>query len=214
MAVKILPPIEYLRECFDLNEETGELTWKVRPEKHFKRKQDALSWNMRLPGKTVGTKNKTDRVITQLNGKKIKTHRIVYKLVNGHDPEADIDHQDKQNTNNRPRNLRLASKSQNMSNSRRSCGVIPYRGVTKRYKDKERFNAGIWIKRAFYYMGPWSLPEEAHAAYCIAKLHFRKEFADFGPNSSFTNFPLTTEFINKIRVYITKAKLKMRLNSE
>jgi hypothetical protein len=33
--VKNLPSIEYLRECFEVDFETGVLRWKVRPVSHF-----------------------------------------------------------------------------------------------------------------------------------------------------------------------------------
>ena len=47
-------PIGFLRECFDLDVETGVLTWRVRPREHF---STASSWKMRnkrFAGKQTG----------------------------------------------------------------------------------------------------------------------------------------------------------------
>ncbi len=69
-----------------------------------------------------------------------KEHRIIWKIVTGHDPECIIDHKDKDPSNNRWDNLREANWMQNAHNARKKCnGKHKYKGV--------RFvkARGVWV---------------------------------------------------------------------
>jgi hypothetical protein len=44
----------YLFECFEYNQESGEVRWKARPEHHFKSKSDQKSWNSRYANTVPG----------------------------------------------------------------------------------------------------------------------------------------------------------------
>ena len=50
-----LPSLAYLNECFDYCEDTGRLTWKVRPAAHFTARKTWIMWNTRWPGKAAGS---------------------------------------------------------------------------------------------------------------------------------------------------------------
>ena len=82
---KVLPSVEYLRECFDYDPESGELRWKERPLAHFCGVQVRRLWNARYAGKPVGyldpTRANHGRVI--INNEKYGTYRVVWKLVTG-----------------------------------------------------------------------------------------------------------------------------------
>jgi hypothetical protein len=66
--IRELPSVEYLNECFSLNEETGILYWKNRPIKHFNYDKSIYNnWNSRFPGKIAGSRQD-----------KIKEYRRIY----------------------------------------------------------------------------------------------------------------------------------------
>ncbi|EKF16891.1 HNH endonuclease, partial [Nitratireductor pacificus pht-3B] len=51
------PTVETLRELLVYDPETGILTWKVRPRRHFKTDGAWKGWNARYAGKLAGTPN-------------------------------------------------------------------------------------------------------------------------------------------------------------
>ena len=42
--------LEFMLECFDLNVDTGILSWRFRPRHHFKSDHAMRSWNTRYAG--------------------------------------------------------------------------------------------------------------------------------------------------------------------
>ena len=50
MANTPLPPLEFLRECFDYDPETGAFRWRRRPARHFSDPDTAQQWNARYAG--------------------------------------------------------------------------------------------------------------------------------------------------------------------
>ena len=82
------------------------------------------------------------------------------------------DHKDHDGLNNRRKNLRPATRSQNCANSRQQSGVSGFRGVGIDRK------AGRWIaKISGQHIGAFNTPEEAARAYDSAAGEFFGEFA-------------------------------------
>lgn len=76
-----------------------------------------------------------------------------------------IDHIDRNGLNNRRCNLRPATQSQNTANARMWCNnTSGYRGVTYD-KAKRSWQAGIKRNQRFIFLGRYSTPEKAAAAY-------------------------------------------------
>ncbi len=48
MKVIPLPPVEFLKECFSLEEPEGNLKWNVRPRSHFKSDHVWKMWNSKF----------------------------------------------------------------------------------------------------------------------------------------------------------------------
>ncbi len=105
-------------------------------------------------------------------------HRVIMERVAGRpllNSEC-IDHIDGDGFNNRRSNLRIASQSQNMANSRLSkANRSGFKGV---YRYGHKWRACLSGKN----LGSFLTPEEAHAAYCAAALEKYGEFANFGDN--------------------------------
>jgi hypothetical protein len=104
---KPLPPVERLREVFEVDE-SGQLKWKKRPH--------AKCWNIDIGGIAGSTKEDGYWRVT-LDGSHYYCHRIVWKMFTGVDPgELEVDHVNKNRSDNRICNLRLVTTRQNSFN--------------------------------------------------------------------------------------------------
>jgi len=102
---KPLPPIEQLRELLDYDPESGVLRWRV-------------SKSNVCAGHEVRTQTK-GYIVVRVCGCAYRAHRICYYMGTGIDPgEYEIDHIDRNPSNNRLANLRLADRALNSCNQR------------------------------------------------------------------------------------------------
>ena len=93
-------PISVLNECFDLDSETGLLTWRWRAGI-----LDRI--NRRHAGKlTAMTANNNGYRRVKIDGLRLFAHRVVYAMHTGEWPNGEIDHIDGNTENNSPSNLR------------------------------------------------------------------------------------------------------------
>ena len=99
--------LSYLRSIISYDPATGHLTWLV------KRNSRGQVVN---PGKFAGSYGLRSRVEVRIDGKLYLAHRLAWFLVTGSWPESDIDHIDRDSSNNRWNNLRLATMTQNHGN--------------------------------------------------------------------------------------------------
>ena len=77
----------------------------------------------------------------QENGKQVYCHRRVWELAYGPIPEdVTVDHINRNGLDNRPENLRLATKTQQIRNRKASWGEVPYKWV-QRGTARERYRA-------------------------------------------------------------------------
>lgn len=117
--VKELPTQEYLQECFDYDESTGELTWKERPLYHFKNKTAMESFNAKRKDNKKAFRidfEKKSYCTSTICGITTSTHRIIWKLVTGKEPKGQIDHINRNESDNRFSNLRDVTVSENQHN--------------------------------------------------------------------------------------------------
>ena len=87
----ILPTQQYLQECFDYNEEVGQLLWKHRPLHHFDSVDRYLKWNNSHPGKIAYKIRKNRKTVeTYIEGIDYLTRKIIWKLIYGEDVDRII----------------------------------------------------------------------------------------------------------------------------
>lgn len=168
---KPLPSADYLRECFIYEAETGVLTWRERPWEHFATVRAWSAWNNKFAGTTagwIGDKKGYHRVTVDCCD--YKATRLIWKWVTGEDPPSQIDHKDRNCTNNSWSNLRPATGREQSYNRVRKdnktgfCGVVPH-GL--KFRATIMWNGVVWSSSYF------DTPEEASLAYeeMARKLH-------------------------------------------
>lgn len=178
MAIKPLPPVEFLRECFSYDPETGALRWRRRPFKHFINEHRANNWNAKYAEGSGVRHGRYFAFTVNYEGRAVRlfAHRVIFKIMTGRDPAEQIDHANGDGSDNRWVNLREATRAQNMRNQFRSRllprGVIAVGG---------KFVAQVTQGRKTKYLGRHDTPAEAHAAYAAFVQPRYGEFFNAGP---------------------------------
>lgn len=173
--MKILPPTSYLHECFSYNLETGVLTWRRRPPKHFKSIATYNRWNGHYTGKVAGANQNRGYRHVGIDDSFWLMHRIIWKMMTGYDPTNTIDHKDGNKSNNRWDNLREATVSeQNWNSAIQGNSTTGRRGVSKSRKGKYR--AYITVDGKQKWIGVFKTIEDAGNARDIVARELAGEF--------------------------------------
>lgn len=131
------PDQQLLQASLDYDPQTGLLVWKRRPEFTFnptlKRTASHLAnaFNATYAGKPAFTAIAKNLYLKgAFNAQNYYAHRIIYKMVTGHDP-LDVDHDDGNRQNNKWGNLFSKSRGDNLKNRRLSSNnTSGYHGVS------------------------------------------------------------------------------------
>jgi len=171
-----LPSVEYLKECFIYDSESGLLTWKKRPLHHFKNSHGMNTFNSKYSGSVCKSSHICGYITMSISSKKYLAHRVIWKLMTGDDANDFIDHIDGNKKNNSFSNLRLASKQQNAYNCKRSCkNKTGFKGVSFD-SQRNKYYACINIRGKTISLGRHITPELAHEAYVKAAKHIHGNF--------------------------------------
>lgn len=145
-----MPPIERVRNVVTYIPETGEFIWNM-----------TLS-NSAIAGSYAGSLNSKGYVHIKIDGRQYKAHRLAWFYIFGTDPaDSEIDHIDRNKSNNAIGNLRLASRKQNNENinvPRNSTSGV--RGVSYQKKDK-LWTAYIYHNKKRIHLGSFKSLEGA-----------------------------------------------------
>lgn len=119
MDRKAIPEQKLLLELLSYDPETGLLTWKTRSEEfgaaHGFTKQSIRMWNALYSGKVAETRLRHGYVGVTIFGETYFAHRVIWKMVNGVDPNH-VDHGNGRKADNRLINLSDVTASGNQKN--------------------------------------------------------------------------------------------------
>jgi hypothetical protein len=172
-------PIEYLRECFELDAENGRLFWKERPREHFSTERRWKIWNTRYSGtEALTTRHShgyfTGSLTVEGTTHHVYRHRVIYAMY--HDVWPDyVDHINNDVTDNCIHNLRSATKAQNQQNQKRKATNTS--GVKGVYVDRGYYRARIYVENKPINLGYFHDLSAAAAAYAAAAHKYHGEFA-------------------------------------
>lgn len=148
-----------LREFLNYDPETGVFTW-------------ARDCGRRKAGAVTGCHDKANNYVRiSFIGKLYWAHRLAFLHMTGRWPE-EVDHIDRNGTNNAWGNLREADRSGNQANRRSSSSLG--RGVVRKGR---RFRASMTYRGKRVYLGTYDTPEDAARAYAEAARASHGEFA-------------------------------------
>jgi hypothetical protein len=163
---------EYLRECLDYNPASGEIRWRVRPRGHFKTDARWRQFNTRFAGKIAGAAWDGYRKIS-IDGRLNYAHRIIWAMQTDAWPIDDIDHINRNRSDNVWSNLRAATRQQNIWNSGIKAGRDLPMGVQPK---RGRYSARCVHNGKPTHLGTFDTPEAAGAAYLAFARSCREEF--------------------------------------
>ncbi len=154
---------EEVSEWISYNPKTGQLHWNKPPSKSVK------------PGQPITNITSSGHVQFMLNGRRVAGHRAAWLLTYGEWPKGQIDHINRDPSDNRIENLRLASHSQNVANRARRDG----QGVVFCPRSKSRpYRAFIGHDGKRIELGYFETKEEAAAAYLGAAIALKGAYFD------------------------------------
>jgi len=130
-------------------------------------------WNWRATSGTHTTyAGRSERYGGKGKQKGFQMHRILIRAPQG----FHVDHKNGNGLDNRKANLRLVTVSQNARNARPQVNKTSiYKGVHWS-KAKAKWRSMINLNGKRHYLGYFTAPEEAHAAYCQASARLHGEF--------------------------------------
>ena len=160
---------ETARELLDYDPETGLFTWKERPLKYFRTEGYQRRWNDRYVGQPAFTTKTTGGYLQgYIFDKKWFAHRVAWLITHGDWPTHEIDHRDRDPSNNKLKNLRDVFASVNVIN--RGMNKNNTTGVVGVYRKRKKYMASIYRNGATHRTGPFETLQEAANA--------RKELED------------------------------------
>ena len=160
--MKAYPPLETIKSILDYDPDTGIFRWKVAPNKRIKK------------GQIASNKSCNGYIRISYQNQMYLAHRLAWFIYYGYLPKQ-LDHINRNKSDNRIYNLRKCNGSQNNINS------LPYKN--RKYKgiyfEKRcgKYQAQIQHNYKRYFLGRFDTPEAAARAYNAKALELFGEFA-------------------------------------
>ena len=144
--------VEKLKEVLSYEPTTGEFIWLVKSRS-------------KEVGSTAGTLDHSGYIHITINRRIYQAHRLAWLHTHGTWPVEHIDHDDGVKSNNRLKNLREATRSQNQFNTGLSVvNTSGFKGVSWD-KNRDKFSAKIRLNGKKIFLGYHATAELASAAY-------------------------------------------------
>ena len=161
-----LPSLDLLNSLFTYDPDTGLL-------------KNRISRGRAKAGEIAGRVNKNGYLQVRINYVAFYTSRIVWKMATGADPlDKEIDHINGNRQDNRIKNLRVASRAENLANKPKYSGDFSLPKGVYRSATKNKYCACIKVNGKTRYLGTFSSPELAGKAFEDASRGIFKEYTN------------------------------------
>lgn len=129
-----------------------------------------------VAGEEVSFENDDGYIIVTVGGARLRAHRLAWVWMTGRWPDQDIDHENRDRSDNKFLNLREATRSQNLQNARlRDSNKTGHKGVHY-CRQRKKFVAQIKVNKKTVCLGRFLLLEEAVAVRVAAEKEHYGEF--------------------------------------
>ena len=166
---KIIVTQNLVRELLNYDPETGIFTWRYRDRKYCVSDKSQKVFNANFAGKIAGGFSDDGYINIKILGRLFLAHRLAYLYMTGNFPATEIDHKDRNRSNNAFENLRAVSREVNLQNTFNPLpsNKLQIRGV--RQVRGKKFVARIRANNECYHLGHFDTADEAFVAYLAAK---------------------------------------------
>lgn len=165
--------VKIARRLYSYEPKSGVLFWRVDRIAHLRNHSTFAA----RKGDVAGWLGKTGYRYAILCGRKRKSTWIIWAIVHGRFPKNQIDHRNRVRDDDRLRNLRDASPSQNICNiGIRSNNTSGYKGVSWSTQ-RNKWRATIKAHGKQMHLGFFTNPRKAWEAYAVAVHLHHGEFA-------------------------------------
>jgi hypothetical protein len=168
MGDKLFLPTSFLRSLFQYDKKTGFLCWRSRADV-------PKCWNTRYAGTEITGLDRHGYIQVRIGKKTYRAHRVIWAIVRGEWPINDVDHRNGMRNDNRWRNLRSASRSQNNHNRSVPSRAKLSKGVCI-HKKSGLFRAYTCFGKKQISFGYYKTPEAAAKAYALCAPEVHGEF--------------------------------------
>ncbi len=152
---------ELLERLFFIDLEQGSIQWR-EPKQG------------RQLNKEAGSINNCGYRVIRIDGTQYVAHHLIWLYATGKYPIKDLDHIDRNRSNNKISNLReVTRQEQNFNTTVKQGKSLPI-GVTFRSERKKPYHAHIRISNKLIYLGCYKTIKEAHNTYLKAKEQYHK----------------------------------------
>ena len=164
--------IEQLRETLKYDPSTGKFTWCRRTEDYPASLASIRAFNTILAGKQVYEENHRGYGRMTLLGRRYKSHRVAWAMHTGEWPADQVDHINGDRADNRIKNLREATQTDNSRNTKIPANNMS--GVIGVYWDKvaRRWRASIAGAGKQKHLGTFENFDDAVAARAAAEVKY------------------------------------------
>lgn len=159
---------ERLQELLNYNPKTGIFTWRESANRNGRS-------NPYVMRQRAGSLRPAGYRAIRIDYELFLEHRLAWLYVHGVWPKNEIDHINRDKSDNRIANLRVASRGQNLANMKcHKDNSSGYKGVS--FHKRLGWFARICVNRKHHFLGYHPTAEAAHAAYAAAAKRFRGTF--------------------------------------
>jgi hypothetical protein len=171
-APKLLPKrvLRRIKRLFIYNHKNGDVIWRIRPAPHSKKRAGDLVGHINNNGYRITSFTINNKQYTVL------AHHIAWFLYYGEWPSKEVDHRNTIRSDNRIKNLRLATRRQtNRNRSVQSNNTSGITGISWR-KNRNKYRAYITVKNGTINLGYFNTLKEAIKVRQRAERKYFKRF--------------------------------------